>query len=336
MTEHPILSFILQVLREEIGPKLIKFQEEKRILLEFRKKASELEKLLRIVVAYEWMTLQSRATKGNDTVSASEAKRLAAIEGKGRMEVEIGRMEKEVKDIEKRRDKELAKGGKVQKLEEEQKELARETTKLEAKVEIADGNVKEEEVKIQELEAAAKEVCQRLFFFSRRLRFTKFPLPYQLVSQKQLKLKDSTTSNEAFATLKVTYDQSTSSLKASEDLLQTLLTGISSSSDDTTNSGFMGQLATSKTLASNMGTEAERAKARIEHLQREVKEKEPRAKKAEKEGKGLIGELEKAKSEQRALEKVLSKLDWDEEKEASLRDKKDTEGKAVRKLLEVC
>lgn len=97
----------------------------------------------------------------------------------------------------------------------------------------------------------------------------------------------------------------------------------------------MGQLATAKSLASNMGTEAERAKARIEHLQREVKEKEPRAKKAEKEGKGLIGELEKAKAEQSALEKVLSKLDWDEEKEASLRDKKDTEGKAVRKLLEV-
>lgn len=97
----------------------------------------------------------------------------------------------------------------------------------------------------------------------------------------------------------------------------------------------MGQLAAAKALASSLGTEAERAKARIEHLQKEVKEKEPRAKKAAAEGKGLIGELETAKKEKKALETALGKLGWDEEKEGVLRDKKDVEGKAVRKLLEV-
>lgn len=97
----------------------------------------------------------------------------------------------------------------------------------------------------------------------------------------------------------------------------------------------MGQLATAKALASSLGTEAERAKARIEHLQKEVKEKEPRAKKAASEGKGLIGELEQAKKERTSLETALGKLDWDEEKEGALRDRKDVESKAVRKLLEV-
>lgn len=158
---------------------------------------------------------------------------------------------------------------------------------------------------------------------------------FQLVLQRDAKISTSTASNEAFSALKVEYDATNANLKASEDLLQTLLTGISSSSDDTTSSGFMGQLAAAKALASNVGTEAERAKAKIEHLQKEVKEKEPKAKKAAAEGKGLIGELEKVRGEKVALEKALQKLDWDEEKEGSLRSKKDTESKAVRKLEEV-
>lgn len=97
----------------------------------------------------------------------------------------------------------------------------------------------------------------------------------------------------------------------------------------------MGQLATAKALASTLGTEAERAKARIDHLQKEVKEKEPKAKKAASEGKGLLGELEQVKKERAALEKALAKLDWDEEKESALRDRKDVESKAVRRVLEV-
>jgi hypothetical protein len=43
-------------------------------------------------------------------------------------------------------------------VEEEQKVLAKECTKMEAKVDIGQGNLKEEEDKIVELEASAKEV----------------------------------------------------------------------------------------------------------------------------------------------------------------------------------
>lgn len=97
----------------------------------------------------------------------------------------------------------------------------------------------------------------------------------------------------------------------------------------------MGQLAASKTLAANLGTEAERAKARIEHLTKELKEKEPRAKKAEKEGKGLLEELDAARKEEIKLEAKLSKLGWDEERETELRGRKDVEGKKIRQLMEV-
>ena len=128
------------------------------MFLEFQKKASELERLSKLVVAWDWTQLESRKSKGVAIVQESERKMKECVTGKARMAGEIKVMLNEVTDIEKRRDKELAKGGKVQRLEEEQKVLAKECTKLEAKVDIGQGNLKEEEDKIVELESSAKEV----------------------------------------------------------------------------------------------------------------------------------------------------------------------------------
>ena len=133
--------------------------------------------------------------------------------------------------------------------------------------------------------------------------------------------------------LKATYDSSTTALKTAEDLLQSLMTGLASN-DESSSSGFMGQLAAAKALASSLGSEADKAKARIDHLQKEIKDKEPKAKKAASQGQGLIGELEQARKEKAQLEASLAKLDWDESKEAALRDRKDAESAAVRSLLE--
>lgn len=96
----------------------------------------------------------------------------------------------------------------------------------------------------------------------------------------------------------------------------------------------MGQIAASRGKASTSSTEAEQAKARIEHLQRELKEKEPRAKKAALDGNGLLAEFEKAKETVQKLTKEIDTLDWNEEKEEALREKKETAGRQVRDLLE--
>ncbi|KAM0749892.1 RecF/RecN/SMC protein [Meredithblackwellia eburnea MCA 4105] len=305
------LDEIQELLREEITPKLDRLREEKRAFLEFQKKASELERLTKLVVAWDWTQLEMRKVKGADEVNLKEKALKLAQESRKRLEGEIARMEKDIKEIEARRDRELAKGGKRQKLIDEQNDLARDHSKLAAQVDITVGNIKEEEARISELEANAKE----------------------LSAQRVAKQDSCKESADAFASLKSTYDASVLSLKASEDLLQTLITGISST-DESTSSGFMGQLAAARTLASNMGTEAERSKKRIEHLQKELKDKEPKAKKAQSEGKGLLTELEAAKKEQAQLQAAMQKLDWDEEKAESLRSRKENEGAAVRKLLE--
>lgn len=96
----------------------------------------------------------------------------------------------------------------------------------------------------------------------------------------------------------------------------------------------MGQIANARNKASTSATEAEQAKARINHLQRELKEKEPRAKKAQSEDTGLTKELQKAKELVQRLTTELGNLDWDENRETNLREKRENAGKAVRELLE--
>lgn len=96
----------------------------------------------------------------------------------------------------------------------------------------------------------------------------------------------------------------------------------------------MGQIANARNKASTSATEAEQAKARIDHLQRELKDKEPRAKKAQSEDSGLTKELQKAKDLVQRLTAELGKLDWDENRESSLREKRESAGKAVREFLE--
>lgn len=142
--------------------------------------------------------------------------------------------------------------------------------------------------------------------------------------------------SEQYATLKTSYDASAAALKQAESLLQTLITGLSSSSSDaeSVSSGYMGQIAQARNKASTSATEAESTKAKIDHLAKELKEKEPRAKKAASEDGGLVKELQKAKDLVEKLTQEITRLDWSEEREEDLRTKKDLAGAKVRELLE--
>lgn len=99
------LDEIQELLREEITPKLDKLREEKRAFLEFQKKSSELERLSKLVIAYDWTQLEAKKVKATEDVEAARIKLKESVSGKGRMEGEIKRMEKEMGDIQKRRDK---------------------------------------------------------------------------------------------------------------------------------------------------------------------------------------------------------------------------------------
>lgn len=97
----------------------------------------------------------------------------------------------------------------------------------------------------------------------------------------------------------------------------------------------MGQLAEAKARLASAGTEAEQAKMQIDLAERELKEKEPRAKKAEKDGEGLTRELDGARKKKEELVAALAGLNWDEDEENSLLQQKAEVATEMNRLLEV-
>ena len=114
----------------------------------------------------------------------------------------------------------------------------------------------------------------------------------------QRKSRETTSSKNAdnFAKRRAELEALTSSLSQSEDLLQTIEYG-KGLSKDAKSSGYDGQLAAAKELAGTLETEAQLGGHRIESLRKELKEKEPKAKKAAAESAGLIGNVDKARRE---------------------------------------
>lgn len=115
-----------------------------------------------------------------------------------------------------------------------------------------------------------------------------------------------------------------------------MTTGLSSNnSDEDTAGGYLGQLAEAKAKLAAAGTEAEQAKVKMGLAEKEIKEKEPRAKKAEKEGQGLIKELESKRNDVESLRQRVEASGWDEGKEKSLLEKQADHSQKINELLEV-
>ena len=119
--------------------------------------------------------------------------------------------------------------------------------------------------------------------------------------------------------------------------MQTLITGLGASSneDGEAAGGYMGQLADAKALMAAAASEAEQAKMKIGLLEREIKEKEPRAKKAAKDGEGLMKEYEAAKQQLEALRASVGKMDWDENREKELSSRRSELDERIAGLVEV-
>lgn len=154
------------------------------------------------------------------------------------------------------------------------------------------------------------------------------------MSQKQQKLDIFTKSNEQYQAEKSVWDKDEAALAQSESLLQSLVTGLSSSADTQENSGYQGQLAAARNRSSEIGSQVDSAKMRIGHLQKELKEKEPRAKRAQSEGGGLVKELGAAKGELEKLEAAVQAGGTNEAQHAALTQQRTECQQRVRQLTD--
>nr|WJN25076.1 condensin complex subunit [Moesziomyces parantarcticus] len=307
---------ITALLEEEITPKLDKLREEKRSFLEYQKASTELDRLTRLAKAYEWQQFCAKYEERKALVDQKAQDVQDRQDEAEALKRQIESIEKELAQIEKKKEAEMTKGGKLQALVDQSKELQHDLVKRKTNVDLKMGSVDEERKKLQADQASLDAL-------------------HQTLQDKQAELADLSGS---FSKLKADYDGAVADVTKHDELLQTLLTGMASSSKskagEGSSGGYMGQIAAARAEESAASTEIEQSKLRIGHLEKEVKQKEPLARKAQKEAAGLMGELESSRAAVQQLEAQMHKLGWDDDKEKSLLQSRSEWSRRVADLLE--
>ncbi|KAG6919710.1 hypothetical protein DXG01_002656 [Tephrocybe rancida] len=303
---------ILSLLREEITPKLNKLREEKRSFIAYQKSVSELEKIGRVLRAWEWTDAQQKVTRKEQEIEEKKAEIEELQQKMHKANREIEAAEKDVAAVTKKRDAEIAKGGKMKKLEEEVQELGKAAYKMKTQVEIKEGTIKDEEANIKTQSDELKELQASLI-------------------EKQAQLK---TLNASFKTVNEQYTASTSKLATAEELLQTLLTGLSSGTANTSGGGYMGQLAAAKGRIAQGEAEEEQSKVKLGMSEKELKALEARWKEVERDARDGQKSLEAKKAAVQECQRKLEKCGWNNEKENALEERQRNAKAGVRNLTE--
>ena len=301
---------ITELLREEIEPKLEKLRTEKRAFLDFQQTQSDLERLTRLVVAHDYLKYKEKLKQSASDLEAKKQRAADLGDSAKRLKNEIAYLEEDMKRVKAAREKELRKGGRFQALEEEVKAHSHEAVRLATVLDLKRASMAEEKERrkgyqssFKELEAQVKE---------------KSSLYEKLQSQ--------------FDSAKADLDKQTAEVETKEELLQTLQTGVASKEGQ--ESGYQGQLQDARNRVSATATEQEQAKLKISHLQKRVKEDEPRARKAKEQNSGLLKDLETLKAQAKKLEANLTKLGFEPGREEAIYQQEASLQKEIRTLRE--
>jgi structural maintenance of chromosome 2 len=301
---------ITELLKDEIEPKLEKLRTEKRAFLDFQQTQNDLERLTRVVVAHDYVKNQEKLKQSANDLDLKKQRAKDLEQSAVRLKNEISHLEDDIKRVKAQREKELRKGGRAQALEEQVKKHSHELIRLTTVIELKRSSMTEE--------LERKTTSQKT------------------VSELELLLKEKTKVFEKLQTqfnkAKEDLEKQSADAETKEELLQTLQTGVASKEGQ--ESGYQGQLQDARNRASAATTEQEQAKLKITHLEKRIKEEEPRAKKAKEQNAGLLGDLDGLRARTKKLEADLQKLGFEAGKEDDMYKEESILQQAIRKLRE--
>ncbi|THH15903.1 hypothetical protein EW146_g4642 [Bondarzewia mesenterica] len=284
---------ITSLLAEEITPKLDTLRAEKRSFLKWQKACSELERIGRMLRAWEWTEYNKRVEQKQEEIERKEEETSKTKKLMNRLEKECSAAERDAERVKALRDKELKKGGKFKKLEEEVAELEKVLVKVRTQVEIKNATITDEEGKVTALEAERKEL-------------------EELRTAKKAQVEELETS---YAKVKEKHTATQTALSNSEDLLQTLLTGLTTGKSSNTGGGYMGQLADAKARLAHATAEEEQSRVKLEMSKKELNALEARWREVEKEAGDGARRVEVMKVEVEKYRRKVTECGWSAEKE---------------------
>ena len=301
---------ITELLREEIEPKLEKLRTEKRAFLDFQQTQSDLERLTRLVVAHDYLKNKEKLKQSASDLEAKKQRASALEHSAKRLKIEIVHLEEDMEKVKAARERELRKGGKFQALEEAVKSHSHEAVRLPTVFDLKRTSMTEEKERSKGYQKSVKDL--------------------QAQVKEKSKLYEKLQSQ--YDSAKSDLDKQTTEVETKEELLQTLQTGVASREGQ--ESGYQGQLQDAKNRVSATATEQEQARLKITHLEKRIKEDEPRAKKAKEQNSGLLKDLETLKTQAKKLEADLTKLGFEAGREEAIYQQEVSLQQDIRTLRE--
>ena len=281
------------ILVEEISPKLEKFRVEKRQFLDWQKDRTELERIGRTLRAWEWTDAKRKLETAGEDINAKEAEKDAADRQKKKLFKECKAAERRWEEVNQKREAERKKGGRLKKLEEDVAELDKGLEKFRTQIQLANGNIDEEKKSV----ASSREELQNL----------RDSLEDKRGQVNQLE--------SAYQSAKTSYDATQATLTNSEELLQTLLTGVSTSNSGNTGGGYMGQIADAKARLAQGAAKEEQNRLKLSMNEKELKALEAKWKDVEKDAHQGQRNLATMKGELDKLKRQLAECGWSAEQQ---------------------
>ncbi|KAK7027329.1 Structural maintenance of chromosomes protein 2 [Paramarasmius palmivorus] len=281
-------------LEEEIIPHVEKLREEKRTFLEFQKAETEKERIEQVLGAWKWQEAVNRGQRSKREIDDKKAEIIDKKNEQKKKQHEISEAEKDMARAEKKREDELKKGGKLSKLKDEVAELDKAVVKLKTQAELKETSIKEEEAQI----AASEEEVKNL---------------EKSYADKQKEV-DALTAQ--FDKIDAQSKETTEKLNRDEELLQTLLTGLSSNKKNTGGGGgYMGQLADAEARRNNAKAEEEQSRVKLGMKEKDLKEVEAQYRKVEKAAGENKKRVDQMKTVVDSCRRKLNDCGWTEEME---------------------
>ncbi|KAH0835738.1 condensin complex subunit SMC2 [Lanmaoa asiatica] len=276
------------ILVEEISPKLEKFRAEKRQFLVWQKERTELERIGRMLRAWEWTDAKRKVETTGEETKAKEAEKGAVDKQRKKLLKECKAAENMWEEVNQKREAERKKGGKLKKMEEDVAELDKELEKFRTQIQLANGNIDEEKKNV----TVSREDLQNL---------------RKSLEDKQAQVNQL---ENAYQAVKISHDATYATLTNSEELLQTLLTGVSTSNTGNTGGGYLGQIAEAKARLVQGTAEEEQNRLKLSMNEKELKALEAKWKDVEKDAHQGQQNLTRMKGELDKLKRQLADCGW--------------------------
>ncbi|XP_006069135.1 structural maintenance of chromosomes protein 2 [Bubalus bubalis] len=303
------LREIKTILEEEITPTIQKLKEERSSYLEYQKLLREIEHLSRLYIAYQFLLAEDTKERSAEALKEMQDKIKKLQEEVSENDKKIKALSHEIEELEKRKDKEV--GGILRSLEDALTEAQRVNTKSQSAFDFKKKNLASEENKRKELEKNMVEDSKTL-------------------AAKEKEVKKIT---DGLSALQEASNKDAEALAIAQQHFNAVSAGLSSN-EDGAEATLAGQMMACKNEISKTQTEAKQAQMKLKHAQQELKTKQTEIKKMDSGYRKDQEALEAVKKLKEKLETEMKRLNYEENKEESLLERRRQLSRDISRLKE--